>query len=733
LAFRKKDPSTHLERDLDSSLAAGKPVEKQNFDGSMTVWSASGSFGVVFKYETFAPHQVWALKCFCRSNFEVVDRYQKILSKLSQHPCADYFVNFTLLEEGIRVLGQCYPLLKMEWVDGVHLKKFLKANLDNPSLLKHLAEQFLQLSNDLRLADIAHGDLQHGNILITSAGNPVKSNDGFNQLTLKLIDYDSLYFGGDRAEDNIKGIADYQHPLRQSLKHRCREVDFFSQLIIYTSILALSEQSHLWEKYRLDQREGLLFTQADFQNPHSAAIFKSLTQLPAPLPELARKIKAICQLKDFAKIPSLASVLGVEQLILKPSLKPTLKPIFQPILLPNLKPNWALSPLKNSFQNSFRYPLRLWQQGQAWLSHNLSELPMPQLSVAASGVSAFSIPNSEIPNAPEPDPISAVPLDLNSLDLGAYASTSHAASWNPRAAKNCPLPGAVLDAPAALTPTHPVPTSSTAITIVRPTSYTHSPMDYLQALFDGFKTQFQQVETSIQTGIQAGVGQATSFQRQVQQSLTGTIGKLKPNLKADSWTTAEVAAFLGCSPDWCYQQCLSFPRDLRRGAHYFQDHRGVICWTKRGAKQLYRLHQAQQVEVQPIALPPASSELPASPLPAPPILLSTKAVSQQLQVRPEQLIQIRAKYAPQFQEGHHYQVDSRKHYHWTPEGIAQLEKYLAEPSPRSRAVARPKAKPLKAKTAQTRGSMGSHAKQTNNQRTNTRAANRNPSRRPQQP
>jgi serine/threonine protein kinase len=700
LAFRKKDPRTQLERDLDSSLAAGKPVEKQNFDGSMTVWSASGSFGVVFKYETFAPHQVWALKCFCRSNFEVVDRYQKILSKLSQHPCADYFVNFTLLEEGIRVLGQCYPLLKMEWVDGVHLKKFLKANLDNPSLLKRLAEQFLQLSNDLRLADIAHGDLQHGNILITPAGNPSKSNDGFNPLTLKLIDYDSLYFGGDRAEDNIKGIADYQHPLRQSLKHRCREIDFFSQLIIYTSILSLAENSHLWEMYRLDQREGLLFTQADFQHPHSAAIFKSLAQLPAPLPELARKIKAICQLKDFAKIPSLATVLGVEQPMAKSTLKPTLKPIFQPILLPNLKPNWALSPLKNSF----KHPLRLWQQGQAWLFHNLSEHSMPQLSVAVSSVSSFSIPNSEIPNSPEPAPISAVPLDLNSLDLGAYASASHAASWNPRTAKVCPLPGAVLDAPApaTLTPAHQVLTSSQAITIVPPTSHTPLPMDYLQALFDGLKTQLQQVETRLQTGIQTGVGQATSLQRQVQQSLTGTIGKLKPNLKPDSWTTAEVAAFLGCSPNWCYQQCLGFPRDLRRGAHYFQDHTGVIRWTKRGAKQLYRLHQTQQETVQPPALPPASPELPASPLPAPPILLSTKAVSQQLQVRSEQLIQIRAKYAPQFQEGYHYQVDSRKRYHWTPEGVTQLEKYLAEPLPNSRAMARPHVKPFEAKTTQTR-------------------------------
>jgi serine/threonine protein kinase len=608
LAFRKKDPCTHLERDLDSSLAAGKPVEKQNFDGTMTVWSASGSFGVVFKYETFAPHRVWALKCFCRSNFEVVDRYQKILSKLSQHPCADYFVNFTLLEEGIRVLGQCYPLLKMEWVEGVHLKKFLKANLGNPPLLKRLAEQFLQLSNDLRLADIAHGDLQHGNILITSTGNPVKSNEGSNPLTLKLIDYDSLYFGGDRAEDNIKGIADYQHPLRQSLKHRCREVDFFSQLIIYTSILALSEQSHLWEKYRLDQREGLLFTQADFQNPHSAAIFKSLVQLPAPLPELARKIKAICQLKDFAKIPALASVLGVEQPIAKPTLRPTLKPV----LLPNLKPNWALSPLKNSLQNSlqnpFRHPLRLWQQGQAWLSHNLAELPMPQLSVAVSGVSAFSIPNSEIPNPVEPDPISAVPLDLNTLDLGAYASTSAAANWNPRTAKLCPLPAAVLDAPATatLTPAHQILTSSRAITIMPPTSRIPLPLDYLQAIFDGLKTQLQQVETGLQTGIRTGVGQATSLQRQVQQSLTGTISKLKPNLKPDSWTTAEVATFLGCTPDWCYQQCLSFPRDLRRGVHYFQDRTGVIRWTKRGAKQLYRLHQTQQQTAQPIALPPAS-------------------------------------------------------------------------------------------------------------------------------
>lgn len=302
-AFRKKDPQTQIERDLDASLVKGKVVEKIKPDGRRELWSASGSFAIAFKFETFSPQKLWAIRCFTRTNFEVNNHYKKALIRLQNSPCRSYFVDFEFLEEGIRVQGNCYPLLKMEWVEGDNLKKFIKANLGRKNTLKFLADEWLKLSQKFLNAGIAHGDLQHGNILIVNR---------FNQLGIKLIDYDSLYFAGDgkSVDDNIKGLSDYQHPLRKSLDKRCLEIDFFPQLVIYLSILALAEDPHLWEVYQLDKREGLLFSQADFQNPQQSSIFQVLARFSKPIATLANQINHICQLNDFSHLPSLESVLS---------------------------------------------------------------------------------------------------------------------------------------------------------------------------------------------------------------------------------------------------------------------------------------------------------------------------------------------------------------------------------------------------------------------------------------
>jgi hypothetical protein len=300
-AFRKKDPTTKTEKDLDASLVAGKAIERVQSNGMKELWSASGSFAIAFKYETPSPRKTWAIRCFYRSNFEVANHYKRVLTHLKNSSCQSYFVDFDFLEPGIRVQGNCYPILKMEWIEGDNIKKFIKTNLGKKNVLKSLGDRWLKLSNNLLEAKVAHGDLQHGNILIV---------ERFGGLELKLIDYDSLYFLGDNADDNIKGLSDYQHPLRKSLKKRCLEIDFFSQLVIYISILALAEDRKLWDIYRLDEREGLLFSKTDFENPERADVFRALSQLPAPIADLANKLKKVCQIEEFKNIPSLVSFLS---------------------------------------------------------------------------------------------------------------------------------------------------------------------------------------------------------------------------------------------------------------------------------------------------------------------------------------------------------------------------------------------------------------------------------------
>ncbi|MCL1466632.1 hypothetical protein, partial [Argonema galeatum] len=288
-------------KNIDPILVAGKPVEIPNSQGIKNLWSAAGGFACVFKYETFNPNKLWAVRCFLQSTSSVASHYSKVSSRIKNVFCSSYFVECDFKSQGIRVDGNLYPIVKMEWAEGKDLRTFIRDNLNNRSRLDLLAQAWINLSKDLVQAGIAHGDLQHGNILV----------DESNGVNLKLIDYDSLYFSldGNSIDDEIKGIPDYQHPLRSALTKQCIEIDFFPQLVIYLSILAIAEKPQLWNTYKLDNTERLLFSTVDFKNPDIAQVFNTLSQLSSNVSRLADELKKLCKLTDFSKIPSLDSVL----------------------------------------------------------------------------------------------------------------------------------------------------------------------------------------------------------------------------------------------------------------------------------------------------------------------------------------------------------------------------------------------------------------------------------------
>jgi len=289
-------------KNLDPILVAGKPVEKApNTQGFKDLWSAAGGFACVFKYETFHPKKLWAVRCFLQSTSSVATHYSKVSSRLQNIPCSSYFVECSFSPQGILADGNFYPIVKMEWADGKDLRTFIKDNLNNKNKLDLLAQAWVKLSKDLADNGIAHGDLQHGNITV----------DDSSGVNLKLIDYDSLYFSvdGNGINDEIKGILDYQHPLRSQLQKQCLQIDFFPQLVIYLSIVAIAENPQLWNQYNLNNTERLLFSVTDLENPDQAQVFQVLSQMSPNIARLADELKKICNLTDFSKIPSLDTVL----------------------------------------------------------------------------------------------------------------------------------------------------------------------------------------------------------------------------------------------------------------------------------------------------------------------------------------------------------------------------------------------------------------------------------------
>src|SRR5205823_2625237 len=155
-----------------------------------------------------------------------------------------FLVDFTYLEEGIRVRGDWFPALKMRWIEGLTLNEFVRQQLDRPQLLGRLARMWVRLARQLRGGGVAHADLQHGNVLLVAGAQA-------DRLRLRLIDYDGMFVPA--LADTPSGEAghpNFQHPerLRSGAYHA--EVDRFSHLVIYTALRCLAVRGRaLWERF----------------------------------------------------------------------------------------------------------------------------------------------------------------------------------------------------------------------------------------------------------------------------------------------------------------------------------------------------------------------------------------------------------------------------------------------------------------------------------------------------
>lgn len=234
----------------------------------------SGNFADVYQITTKAGRK-WAVKCFTRRVTGLQERYARIDEHLSRVRLP-FKVRFNYLEQGIRVRGQWYPIVKMEWVEGFTLNEFVRDNLNKPMYLHALLQMWGKLCSRLRESDTAHADLQHGNVLLVPGATP-------NKLGLKLIDYDGMWVPtlAERHSGEI-GHPNYQHPLRLKDKLYTADVDRFPHLVIATALRALLVGGKpLWDQF--DNGDNLLFKESDLRDVANSPLFKSLWSYPDPV------------------------------------------------------------------------------------------------------------------------------------------------------------------------------------------------------------------------------------------------------------------------------------------------------------------------------------------------------------------------------------------------------------------------------------------------------------------
>ncbi len=125
----------------------------------------TGRFVCVYKLQ--CGHKNWAVRCFSSEVKDQQGRYLEI-GKHLKSVNSPYLVDFEYLKEGIRVGQRWYPILKMEWVQGEPILSYIVRNARNPVILQQLTNRWPNMVKSLQDASIAHGDLQHGNILIVN-------------------------------------------------------------------------------------------------------------------------------------------------------------------------------------------------------------------------------------------------------------------------------------------------------------------------------------------------------------------------------------------------------------------------------------------------------------------------------------------------------------------------------------------------------------------------------------
>lgn len=211
----------------------------------------------------------------------------------------NYVIRYEYVEQALRLLnGKVIPGVVMDWIEGDTLINDVKKNYRNATRMRALAKAFREMIDYLNRNGMAHGDLSGDNIMVTP------------QRQLVLIDYDSFYVKGQPAniQQPTAGIKAFQHPQRGTNRYLNTYMDFFSQQVIYLSLLAIAEKPDLFD---VDTDKGLLFQDADLRN--EAALIQSTaykgistignTEVKARLADLRKDIAV-----PFDKVRSLTAI-----------------------------------------------------------------------------------------------------------------------------------------------------------------------------------------------------------------------------------------------------------------------------------------------------------------------------------------------------------------------------------------------------------------------------------------
>lgn len=234
---------------------------------------ASGAFAGVFKIKEINTGKYYALRVFLNTaKPKKIERVIKISNYLN-NVSKTWFCKTQFYDKGIRIEGKDYPVILMEWCDGIPLNNYVSSIISQDNLLSQLQSKIVELSNGLETEGIAHGDIQSGNVFVekTSLG-----------IELKLVDYDPMFIPTLTGEFAFElGHSSFQHPKRSKNDYD-KTIDRFSFWAILTALEAIKFDKTLWNKDMqggFNDEDNFLFKAKDLENPHSSPLISRLRGL----------------------------------------------------------------------------------------------------------------------------------------------------------------------------------------------------------------------------------------------------------------------------------------------------------------------------------------------------------------------------------------------------------------------------------------------------------------------
>ncbi len=251
---------------IESIMSAEDNFDKLNYlrpvlgkDGLPIM--SSGNFAVVFKMEDVQSGKSYAIKCFLKEQEEREERYRQIIHELEKIK-RNYFVSTQYYEKELFVDTRQdeeteFPILLMDWVEGICLEEYMRTITDDKIRREILANKFQQFVCWLLPKHFAHGDLKPDNIIVKDDGDIV------------LVDYDGMFVPSLYGKPSLeKGTPMFQFAER-TLNDFNEYIDDYAAIIILLILKINVLKPTEFEKYNLSNTKDCIKQMEDYINDKS--------------------------------------------------------------------------------------------------------------------------------------------------------------------------------------------------------------------------------------------------------------------------------------------------------------------------------------------------------------------------------------------------------------------------------------------------------------------------------